>query len=97
MFLSMVLAQVEAIEEGTSVEVAVARAARDSLGFSERLLSSRYGEEGMSAAGQAQAGLERGSPSAESGLMEGIEGLGFDGFFGEEFAWESFFVEGRFG
>ncbi|KAK3311212.1 uncharacterized protein B0T15DRAFT_482296 [Chaetomium strumarium] len=35
MFLSMILAQVEAVEEGKEVEVEVARAARDSLAFCE--------------------------------------------------------------
>jgi hypothetical protein len=97
MFLSMVLAQVEAIEQGESVEVAVAKAARDSLGLSDRWLSSRIGE-GMEAGdGQVQGGSERGSPGGGIGFMDGIEGLGFEGFFGEEFAWESFFVDGRFG
>lgn len=46
-FLSIVLAQVEAVEQGREVEVEVARAARDSLEFCEGLLAARA--EGMGA------------------------------------------------
>ncbi|KAK4035244.1 hypothetical protein C8A01DRAFT_18057 [Parachaetomium inaequale] len=64
MFMSMVLAQVAAIEKGEEVEVAVARAARDSLAFSERLLGGRtVGEEGFGALG-----------------VDGMQGFDFDGF-----------------
>ena len=41
MFLSMVLAQVEAAEQGGPVDVDVSRAMRDSLAFCEGLLSER--------------------------------------------------------
>ncbi|KAK3298956.1 uncharacterized protein B0H64DRAFT_454636 [Chaetomium fimeti] len=86
MFLRMVLAQVRAVESrvdenDVAVAVAVARAARDSLRFSE----------GWS--------VLDGSPGDEGGFdglgMEAMQGFDFDGF-GEEFAWESFFPDGRF-
>ncbi|KAK4127166.1 hypothetical protein N657DRAFT_641111 [Parathielavia appendiculata] len=97
MFLSMVLAHVEAIEEDKPVEVAVARAARDSLEMSERWLSSRM-MEGLGFVGhEMRAGLGGSSSSGEGGIMDEIDGFGFEGFSGEEFAWETFFADGRFG
>ena len=81
MYQSMVLAQVEAMEEsGTTegVEVAVARAARDSLEVCEGLLS----------------GVSAGVREDEDGWMR-VEGFGLEGF-GGEFAWESFFSGGGF-
>ncbi|KAH6854536.1 hypothetical protein B0I37DRAFT_422123 [Chaetomium sp. MPI-CAGE-AT-0009] len=86
MFLCMVLAQVGAVEaraDAAGVAVAVARAARDSLRFSEGWLGAAAGDLG---GGGGFGGLG----------MEGMQGFDFDGF-GEEFAWESFFPDGRFG
>lgn len=83
MFLSLVLAQVEAMEEEGTVEegvvVAVARAARDSLEVCEELLS----------------GVGVGAPGEDEDGWMGVEGFGLDGF-GGEFAWESFFSGGGF-
>ena len=88
MFLSKVLAQVEAMEEGVEdIEVAVARAARDSLEVCEGLLS---GASSSSSVVVVSPGLEEGE--GEDGWMEDF---GYEGF-GGEFAWESFFSGGGF-
>ena len=42
-FLSMVLAEVESVEQGTSTEPAIAQSARDSLQFCHGLLLARQG------------------------------------------------------
>ena len=89
MFLSKVLAQVEAMEEGVeSVEVAVARAARDSLEICEGLLS---GAAASSSSVVVEPGLEEGEGDEDGWMGE----FGFEGF-GGEFAWESFFSGGGF-
>ncbi|KAF7596503.1 hypothetical protein BBP40_001375 [Aspergillus hancockii] len=85
MFLSMILAQVDAVEAGGLVEVQVARAARDSLELCNTLLKTR--EDTGSIPSPDDAGL------AATG-MEGVQG--FEGL-GPDFGWESFFPDAGFG
>lgn len=100
MFMTMILAQAEAIEEDKAeVELTIARAARDSLVFCESLLGARaQGSSGTAGVG-GPLELREGSPEGESGIsgigIDGGQGFDLEGF-GEEFAWESFFPDGRF-
>jgi hypothetical protein len=87
MFLSMILAQAEAVEAGIQVELQVARAARDSLELCDVLLKAIEGTRAMSS--PENAGLT-------TSAMEGVEGLGFE-CFGHDFGWESIFSEVGFG
>ncbi|RHZ51787.1 uncharacterized protein CDV56_102081 [Aspergillus thermomutatus] len=87
MFLSMILAQAEAVEAGVPVELQVARAARDSLELCNNLLKTR--EDTGSMPSPDDAGL------AAAG-MEGVQGVGFEGF-APDFGWESFFPDAGFG
>ncbi|GFF46664.1 hypothetical protein IFM58399_07852 [Aspergillus lentulus] len=81
MFLSMILAQAEAVEAGGEVEVWVARAARDSLELCDGLLKTRE-----------DAGPSRMASPDEAGLAAaGMEG------FGPDFGWEPFFPDGELG
>jgi hypothetical protein len=105
MFLSMILAQAEAVEEGKEVEVEVARAARDSLQFCEGLLSVRS-EEGGAASGSGSSMLQSptgaaggavfagaGGGGGGGGGMDGVQGLEFEGFGGDP-DWEIFVTNG---
>ncbi|KAL2131234.1 hypothetical protein VTI74DRAFT_5385 [Chaetomium olivicolor] len=90
MFLSMILAQVEAVEEEREVAVEVARAARDSLVFCEGLLSARV--EGGDAGGRLQSESPAGGGTViGGGGMDGVQGSGFEGL-GGDFDWEVFFT-----
>ncbi|ROV98454.1 hypothetical protein VPNG_08524 [Cytospora leucostoma] len=60
MFLSMILAQVEAVEAGRGIELAIARSATDSLRFCHDILSAR-----------AEASL----PLEESDFVGAVEGM----------------------
>lgn len=83
-FLSMILAQVEAVEAGVPVELQIARGARDSLELCNNLLYTR--EDTGLAPSCDDAGLEAAG-------MEGFEG--FEGF-GPDFGWEAFFPDTGF-
>ncbi|GFG09665.1 uncharacterized transcriptional regulatory protein C139.03 [Aspergillus udagawae] len=81
MFLSMILAQAEAVEAGGGVEVRVTRAARDSLEWCDNLLATRE-----------DTGSSRMASPDEAGLVAaGMEG------FGPDFGWDSFFPDGGLG
>jgi hypothetical protein len=81
MFLSMILAQAEAVEAGGDVEVRVTRAARDSLEWCDNLLATRE-----------DTGSSRMASPDEAGLVAaGMEG------FGPDFGWDSFFPDGGLG
>lgn len=91
MFLCMILAQVEAVEEeaageedggggdAASVEVAVARAARDSLRHCYGLLCSRRGRKGQ-AGDEAGWDGEGAGDAALGGEEDGDQGLGLGGY-----------------
>lgn len=88
MFLSMILAQVEAVEAGADVRLAIARSAADSLHFCHGILSAR---------------AEASSPVDESDLVGAVEGMdgatpGSMGFedFGMDWDWESFMPDSGF-
>jgi hypothetical protein len=83
MFLSMILAQAEAVEARIPVELQVAHAARDSLELCDDLLKLR--EDTSSMPSPADAGL--GAVG-----MEGVQELDFEGF-GADFGWGSFFPD----
>ncbi|KAJ5460447.1 uncharacterized protein N7458_001999 [Penicillium daleae] len=87
MFLSMILAQAEAVEARIPVELQVAHAARDSLELCDDLLKLR--EDTSSMPSPVDAGL--GAVG-----MEGVQELGFEGF-GADFGCESFFPDTGFG
>ena len=74
MFLSMILAQVEALEADGPVELQVARAAKESLGFCHDILVAR--------AANAQAVSGATTPGADPGLAQefdaGWSGLDWD-------------------
>ncbi|KAH6984471.1 C6 zinc finger domain protein [Ilyonectria sp. MPI-CAGE-AT-0026] len=78
MFLSMVLAQVEALETDGPVDVQVARAAKESLGFCHDILVAR--------AANAQAVSVATTPGAEAELAEEFD-VGRSGL---EWDWEPF-------
>ncbi|SPQ19355.1 205fc1b6-2513-496d-9409-9095ae86af20 [Thermothielavioides terrestris] len=87
MFLSMILAEVEAVEDGKPVEVEVARAARDSLQFCEGLLAART---------DINSDMASASPSGDDGTGIGAWGMGggqggfeFEGL-AVDFDWEIF-------
>ncbi|KAF4202326.1 hypothetical protein CNMCM8927_000273 [Aspergillus lentulus] len=81
MFLSMILAQAEAVEAGGEVEVWVVRAARDSLEQCDGLLMTREDTGPCRMASPDEAGL----------AAAGREG------FGPDFGWEPFFPDGELG
>jgi hypothetical protein len=94
MFLGMVLAQVEAVEAGGEVGVAVARAARDWLLVCEGLLR-RWGEGvGVTTTGDGDVGgLDGGGGGGDDW---GFGGVGVDGGMGSdwgEFDWGSLFSD----
>ncbi|RAL16211.1 fungal specific transcription factor domain-containing protein [Aspergillus homomorphus CBS 101889] len=80
MFLSMILAQVEAVEANKTVEVEVARGARDSLGLCNTLLQTR---EQSSMSSEEYAAIA----AMEIDGSQDLEGLG------PGFDWESFFPD----
>lgn len=82
MFLSMILAQVEAVEAGVDIKLAIARSAADSLCFSHGILSARA--EAFLPVGTSDfVGASDGIGAATDGIME------FDGY-GMDWDWESF-------
>lgn len=84
MFLSMILAQVEAMEAGLSVELGVARSARDSLEFCYGVLSARAKDVSDSLATLADADV------AAAGIddYQGFENYNMYGM-GVDFDWDS--------
>ncbi|EAW21219.1 C6 zinc finger domain protein [Aspergillus fischeri NRRL 181] len=81
MFLSMILAQAEAVEAGGEIELWVARAAKDSLELCDSLLKTR----------EDTGSSRMASPDEAALVAAGMEGLGPD------FGWESFFPDGGLG
>ncbi|KAF4160621.1 hypothetical protein CNMCM6936_003816 [Aspergillus lentulus] len=79
MFLSMILAQAEAVEAGGEVEVWVARAATDSLELCDGLLKTR----------EDTGPCRMASPDEAGFAAAGMEG------FGPDFGWEPFFPDGE--
>lgn len=86
-FLSMILAQAEAVEAGVKVELQAARPAKGSLELCDGLLKGIEGARAMPS--PENAGLT-------TSAMEGFQGLGFK-CFGYNFELESFFWEADFG
>lgn len=83
MFLSMILAQVEAVEAGVPVELRVVRSARDSLELCYSILSSRASSIAQSLTTSADAGIE----------ASGVGDNGFESYnmygMGVDFDWDS--------
>lgn len=88
MFLSMILAQVEAAEQGLPVELEIARGAKDSLELCYNLLSNRP-DVWPSLTSPADAGLA----SALEEMDAGAQGFGE---FGLNLDWETFSVDNDF-
>jgi hypothetical protein len=83
MFLSMILAQVEAVEAGAPVELQVARSARDSLELCYGILSARASSIPESLTAPSDAGIEA------AGVDEnGVENYNMYGM-GVDFDWDS--------
>lgn len=80
MFLSMIVAQVEAVEAGLPVELEVARRARDSLEFCYGILSERASNVQASSAAPSDAGF------AAAGIGEYQE---YEYGMGVDFDWDS--------
>lgn len=84
MFLCMILAQVEAVEAGLGVELAIARSATDSLRFCHGILNARA-EASLPVEELEFVGAMEGLDGATPGSM-GFESYGMDG----DWDWDSF-------
>ncbi|KAK8856692.1 C6 zinc finger domain protein [Apiospora arundinis] len=92
MFLCMILAQVEAVEDGAPIEARIARAARDSLEYCLRLLRARKGETASSSADDGVGG-GGGDVTMDD---EGELGLGLGGY-ELDLDWDSLLPDMGFG
>lgn len=92
MFLAMILAQVEAVEAGVEMELAIAKNARDSLQFCHEILSTRAADVSLASSG---AGREPFDNTLDDMSTPTPDSMGFENI-GLDWDWESCFPNADF-
>lgn len=92
MFLAMILAQVEAVEAGVEMELAIAKSARDSLQFCHEILSTRAADVSLASSG---AGREPFDNTMDDMSTPTSDSVGFENI-GLDWDWESCFPNADF-